>query len=321
MARNAAAIEVRHAQQALEGTVKRADKTMVEARRAAAAACGELLARHELPGGTLGLRLFARDETYGAEVVVGLPYGLRATFEAALPEGPWRASRRVRDVREGVAITLPREVGWLRKRVEPVTLRLDSLAILGASLEGSRGALLLGKNERSGIAHAFDLDLSAATPRVKWRDADDTTVIPLGVADAAGIAALLRAIAQSAQGALGARCSMTEATLDARPLGECDPVDLCARMVGLVAAEVREIATRSGAPGELVLRRNVDAGHRDEVFVTTAELVEQIDTLPPSLRRVFAPLELAGRPRSPRAPARSLATYEEISACEILPQA
>ena len=315
LARGAVLAEVRRAQAALDATVVRADKTIVEARKSAALACGELLARHDLPGATTGFRLFA-------EVVVGLSCGLRATFDADLPEGhAWRALRRVRHAREGAMVTLPYEVGWFRKRIEPVTLRLDGLTILGASLEGSRGALLLGKTERSGIAHAFDVDLSSAQPRVKWRNADETVVIDLAVQDAACITKLLRAVEQATRELVTARRTMTEATLDARPLGQCDPGEVCARLVALVAAEVREIARRAGAPGELVLRRNVDSGHRDEVFVTIAELLEQVETLPPSLRRAFAPLELHGKPRSPRAPARSLATYEEISACEILPQA
>jgi hypothetical protein len=322
MTRGAVAIELRRAQAALDATSVRSDRTIVEARTSAALSCGELLARHDLPGATTGFRLFATGDRYGAEVVVGLSCGLRATFQADLPEGhAWRELRRVRHAREGVMVTLPYEVGWFRKRIEPVTLRLDGLTILGASLEGSRGALLLGKGERSGIVHAFDVDLSSAQPRVKWRNADETVVIDLGAQDAACITKLLRAVEQATRELVPARRTMTEATLDARPLGQCDPGEVCARLLALVAAEVREIARRAGAPGELVLRRNVDSGHRDEVFVTTAELLEQVETLPPSLRRAFAPLELYGKPRSPRAPARSLATYEEISACEILPQA
>ena len=156
---------------------------------------------------------------------------------------------------------------------------------------------------------------------MRWRNADDTVVVDLGAQDATCITRLLRAVDQATRELVEARRTMTEASLDTRPLGQCDPGEACARLVSLVAADVREIARRSGAPGELVLRRNVDSGHRDEVFVTTAELLEPIETLPPSLRRAFAPLELYGKPRSPRAPARSLATYEEISACEILPQA
>jgi len=55
------------------------------------------------------------------------------------------------------------------------------------------------------------------------------------------------------------------------------------------------------------------------VFVTCAELLEMINTLPPSQRGAFAPLALDGAPRSRRAPARSLSSYEELSASALLP--
>jgi hypothetical protein len=320
LARGAVTTELRHAQAALDASVVRADKTIVESRRSASVAFGELLAFHELPGSEMGFRLFATEERYGAEVVVKLPCGLRATFEAVLPEEhEWKTLRRVRNAREGVIVTLPREVGWVSKRVEPVLVRLDGLTVLGASVEGTRGALLLGKSERSGIEHAFDVDFSLRPHTVKWRDAEDSTVVDLGPQDAASVANLLLAVQLATRQVLSGRRRMVDATLDGRPLGECDPGEACRRIVDLIGRPVREIARRSGAPGELVLRRNIDAGHRDEVYVTTAELVEQVETLPPSLRRAFDPLELQGKPRSPRAPARSLPTYEEISACEFLP--
>jgi hypothetical protein len=320
LARAAVTSEVRHAQAALDAAVVRADQTIVEARKAAALAFGDLLAHHELPGAAVGFRLFATGERYGAEVVLSLPRGLRATFDAALPDAhPWSSLRRVRHAREGVTITVPQEIGWFTKRVERVLVRLDSRKILGGSVEGRRGALLLGRSERTGIEHAFDVDFGAAVPRVRWRDGEDRAVVDLASQDAARVAKLLEAVAAATRELIARRRTMTEGTLDARPLGECDPAEVCTRLVALVAREVREIARRSGAAGELVLRRNVDAGHRDEVFVTTAELLEQVETLPPSLRRVFEPLELSDQPRSPRAPARSLAAYEEISACELLP--
>jgi hypothetical protein len=320
LARDAIEGELRRARTVLDATLRRAEETMAEARKSAASALAQLLRRHEMPGGSLGFRLFARDGGYAADVTVQLPGGMRATFEATLPEGhAWRTPKRVRDVRPGTTITLPRRVGWLHERVEPRPVRLDGQAVLGASLEGARGVLLLGKNERAGVAHAFDVDFALPRPRVQWRDGEETSLVELGRQDAALVAKLLRAVESATRELLSRRGAMTEATLDGKPLAEHDPGEVCARLVGLVAPTVREIARRSGAPGELVLRRNVDAGHRDEVFVTTAELQEPIDTLPPSLRLVFAPLELHGAPRSPRAPARSLPTYEEISACEILP--
>jgi hypothetical protein len=320
MARGATTVQVRHLQSALDATVVRADAMIVEARKTAAAALGELLASHELPRQAVGFRVFAVGGRYAAESIVALPGGLRATFDASIPEShPLRAPCRVRDLREGVSVTLPQTVGWFSKRVESVPVPLGGLTVLGASVDGTRGALLLGKNERSGIAHSFDVDLGSAVPRVQWRDADDRSVFDLGAEDAALVTRLLRDIERRSRVVPLARTSMTEALLESRPVGEQDPGQVCARIVELVSPETREIARRSGAPGELVLRRNVDSGHRDEVFVTSAELLEMIDTLPPSLRGVFAPLGLGGTPRSRRAPPRSLSTYEELSASALMP--
>src|ERR1700722_7852426 len=78
MTRGAVSVEVRRAQAALDASVVRADKTIVEARTAAAAAFGEMLARHDLPGASGGFRIFATtEERYRGEVVVSLPCGLR----------------------------------------------------------------------------------------------------------------------------------------------------------------------------------------------------------------------------------------------------
>lgn len=319
MTRGTVSVEVRKAQTQLEATIVRADKTIVDARKAASAALGELLAKHDLPGSSTGIRLFADGERYGAEAVVSLPGGIGATFEAAIPDlHPWKLLRKVRTVREGNNVTLPRRVGWFTKRTEQQSICLDKLTILGVSIEGTRGALLLGKSERSGIAHAFDLDLSGPASRGRWHDRDEGQSFQLAPSDAANIARIVRGIAAGATDVGARRRAMTEATLKGRALGEQDPAAACAGIVRLVAPFSRELLKRSGAAGEIVLRRNLGAGHRDEVFVTTAELLEQIAQLPPSLRRVFSPLGLEGQPRSRRAPARSIPQYEEVSASEFL---
>jgi hypothetical protein len=314
-------LEAKHAQEQVDGVVARAETDILAARLQAADAVGQLLARHDLPGGSYGFRLFASWGRYAAEVLVTLPCGVRATFRASLPaQHPWgQALRRVRDVRRGVVVTLPRETGWFKKRVEQIPVRLDGLTVLGASVDGSRGALLLGKSESAGASHAFDVDFDATVPHVRWHDAGERTSLDLRPTDARAISALLRAVEGATRDLVPRRAALTEATVNGTPAGEIDPNEACERLVTLVAPTARALARHSGAPGELVLRRNVGAGHRDEVFVTIAELLEQIETLPPPLRRVFAQLDLEGRPRSPRAPARSLPSYEEISACELLP--
>jgi hypothetical protein len=313
-------LEAKRSRERVDATVARAETDIVGARLQGADALGQLLARHDIPGASCGFRLVASGPGYAAEALVTLPCGVRSTFRASLPEGhSWQTLRRVRDVRRGVAVTLRRQIGWFTKRVEPLPVRLDGLTILGASVDASRGALLLGKSERAGAEHAFDIDFDASVPCARWHDAGERASLDLRPDDARTVIGLLRGIERETRDLLARRGALTDATVDDTPVAAVDPNEVCGRIVALVASTARELARRSGAPGELVLRRNMGAGHRDEVFVTIAELLEQIETLPPPLRRVFAQLELEGRPRSPRAPARSLPSYEEVSAAELLP--
>jgi hypothetical protein len=137
-------------------------------------------------------------------------------------------------------------------------------------------------------------------------------VIELSGEDAVHVLRLWQRVLDSTEDLTRRRQRMTRATYSEHPLGELDEPKLVAdRVVGVLGPMVREIARRSGAPGELVLRRDVRAGRREEIYITTAELHERVLTLPPVLRDVFAAFEL-DRPRSPRAPAPSLPTYSEI---------
>jgi hypothetical protein len=205
----------------------------------------------------------------------------------------------------------------LAKRISPLPLSLERFIILGASLDGAQGVLLLGKSERAGTAHSFDVDFSGRATRVTWRD-DGESRMDLAPDEVPCIVGLLRAIQEATRVLVSRRGTMTEATVNGAPFAEAEPGEACARLVSLVAPVAREIARRSGAPGELVLRKNAGAGRRDEVFLRTEELLEHIETLPPRLQEVFAQLELESAPRSPRAPALALPSHEEVSASVVL---
>src|SRR5262249_58357619 len=106
------------------------------------------------------------------------------------------------------------------------------------------------------------------------------------------------------------RQGMSSATFDGKPLRELEePQSICVRMVNVMSPVVQEIARRSGAPGELVLRRDLGEGRREEIYITKAELHEKVMTLPATLRPMFDPFELSEGPRSPRAPAPSEPIY------------
>jgi hypothetical protein len=67
---------------------------------------------------------------------------------------------------------------------------------------------------------------------------------------------------------------------------------LVERLVAVMAPVTQEIARRSPSASELVLKRLVSGGRREEIFVAKAELVKRLDGLEPQLRTVFDPLGL-----------------------------
>ncbi len=301
---------------------RRAKDLLEVARSEAVGAVGRFTAKHDLPGTRVDLRLVAQSDTYEVEAIVTTPFGMTATFKCDVPAThPWRELRRVRDLSSGTTIALPRESGVFRKRLEVKKAKLDSLVVLGASVESDRGVLLLGKDE-SGLTHEIEIDGARGATRVRAREAGegalDREPYELSSDDTARVLRLFRAVIASTRDLALRRGEMSDATLDGKALRTIEPAAIAQKMVGAISPLAREIARRSGAEGELVLRKNVGAGRRDEVYVTAAELLEPIRTLPPQLRTVFSALVLDDHPRSPRAPAPSMASYEELHDADVV---
>src|SRR6185312_10510247 len=147
-----------------------------------------------------------------------------------------------------------------------------------------------------------------ATMRRLGEDGSPTPdpVIELGGEDSMHAMRLWNRVVDSTHDLGMRRQSMTTATFDGKPLREIeDPAAIATKLINVLAPIVQEIARRSGAPGELVLRRDLGEGRREEIYITKAELNEKV----PTLRPVFDPFELSEGPRSPRAPAPSEPIY------------
>jgi hypothetical protein len=99
------------------------------------------------------------------------------------------------------------------------------------------------------------------------------------------------------------RQRLVSGTFSGRPLLELEaPRALADALVGHMAPVVAEISRRSGAPGELVLRRTLSEGRREETYCTHTELLEKIMVLPPDLRVAFSALHLSGVATPSRVP-------------------
>jgi hypothetical protein len=289
------------------------ESTVDEARVAAYRAIAAFLLRHDLPETRLGLHLLAGNESYGAQSQVLTPFGIEGRFALAIPiEHAWGRPRRVGQLATNIRVELPEQVGWLAKRTLLQSTRLDSLFVSEVVVGAGRTMLGLRKAPRGGGGVRLDI-IDGPESRVTALRLDEAGQ-PLNASapddvHGEGRANVLRLSARVVETVCDLalkREEMTSATFNHQPLRDHDqPREVCRNLVEVLAPVVREIGRRSGAPGELVLRRSIGGGRREEVYITKAELLDLVAGLPASQRSVFDPFELARGPRSPRAPISS----------------
>jgi hypothetical protein len=248
---------------------------------------------------------------------VATPFGVEAVFALAIPGAhEWGKPRRVAELSAGTEIHLPGETGWLSKRVEVQPVRLDKLVVTEVAIAADHSLITMRKGARSGSGYQLEVQTDGDLPHIVVRRLNEegaplpTEPVALEGEDAKHALRLWNRVADSTRDLAMRRQAMTSAAFDGTPLGEQDePQAILSRIVTVIAPVVQEIARRSGAPGELVLRRDLGEGRREEIYITKAELHEKVLTLPHTLRAVFDPFELSDGPRSPRAPAPSEPIY------------
>ena len=306
-----------------ESELRDAGVKLKDARVEAARALECFLQKHDLPGTEVCLRLTLHEDDYRAEALVLTPFGVHAVFTLDVPEGhAWKKARRVADLGERLEVSVPQQAGWFSKRVEVLPLRLDKLVIHGVAVTPERSILTLRK-AHGGPGYKLELarDASAVVFRALPADGEDTSSVPctLSPEDSGKAWALWRRILASSADLGAARKGMTSAYLEGTPLMDhLQPEAVVRAMVETLAPIVREIARRSCSAGELVLRRDVRAWRREEIYVTKAELDDRVQALPFSSRRVFEPLGLTNPVRSPRAPLVSVSARIELDDADIV---
>lgn len=281
------------------------------------------LLKHDLPNTSVGLRLLAGEERYGGQALVTTPFGIEAVFALDIPAAhEWGRVRRVVELAAGTEVHVPTESGWLSKRVEVQSVKLDKLFVTEVSILQDRSVIFLRRGPRSGGGYRVEVVTDdGRSPRIvvqRLSEEGQPTAdsgLELDGEDAVHVLRLWNRVIESTRDLAMRRQVMTTATFDGRPLRELDePQAVCVRMINVLAPIVQEISRRSGAPGELVLRRDLGEGRREEIYITKAELHEKVLMLPPVLRPVFDPFELSEGPRSPRAPAPSEPIYIDADA-------
>jgi hypothetical protein len=238
-----------------------------------------------VPPTRLAWRLAADDSGYDAMVQLRTNFALDAHFTAAVPDRhAFARPRRAGELADDLVIRRPR------------TLRLDRLFVSEASLDPERIVLTLRRGPASGRGQR--IEIFGATEEATLQPLDEQGR-PREIAahlEDEDRGTVLRLAAGVLDGSLDLpfrRQVMVHASLDGESLKQRhEPREVATRLLAAFAPVVREIARRSGAPSELILRRDLGSGRREAVFVRKSELTQLILTLPSALRLPFAPLGL-----------------------------
>jgi hypothetical protein len=291
----------------LEGQVRQevgqAGHIIDKARETSASAIEQFLERHSPPESRGCLQLTASPESYVGHVTLITSYGVSAVFGVAIPAThAWARPRRVSDFATHLEIQMPKESGWLSKRVEMAPLRLERFFISDVTFAERSGTLRLRRGAGIGSGYELRLELEkgvqlSVCPVREDGGVEDQHPLVLQGNDQAVMLSLWQNVVQSAVDLLHLRQRMVSAAYNGRPLLELTSPRLVAEaLINHMAPVIAEISRRSGAPGELVLRRNLGEGRREETYCTHAELLDKIRVLPPDLRVVFTALHLSGPP-------------------------
>ena len=229
---------------------------------------------------------------------------------------------RIDRVVERLEVEAPEEGGWLHKEVRNRPQRLDRMHLTGLSLHPAETAIRLRAGD-DGSGPGFDIlfrnePLRVELVRISEGTPADQPFVVVGD-DAAKLQALRDGLAALA-GELTQKKSLKQASLGGTPVQKLEsPREIVERLMSNIAPTVHEIASRSLAPGEQVIKRLLgDSLRREEVFVSKQELEQKTESLAPELRNVFDVLGLwkpnervahgahrrRGAARAPRRPSR-----------------
>jgi hypothetical protein len=273
-----------------------------------------LLLRHDLPNSTASLLLKARPNApYAARLHTVTPLGVAATIELDVPSSHlFGHVIRVDRIVDRLEIQAPEVGGWLHKELKMRAQRLEKLHVVELDLHARESSVTL-RASADGSGPGFDILVSADAPRVRVvrapeRDGSSDPPFEVEEQDASDLLALLQKLEGSAHELAVHRKALLQASLDDRLLRDHDaPTLLVERLIHTIAPMVREIAARSPSTTELVLKRLVSGGRREEIFVTKSELREKIERVPAAFRALFDPLGLGDeRPSVPTANGRSI---------------
>jgi len=300
----AAADAVRNETAAVRGVLTSAiaelDADGLREREGCLLALEKLLLKHDLPNTESSVHLAIEGgNRYSARLRGKTNFGLITLVQLEIPPDNLFAHDVRVDKLTEVEIHLPETGGWIRKETRMTPHKLGKLHIAEVTIDGAVTIIRLRAMPDTHSA-GYDVTIRDAGTRVSIAKVgkDEPAGEPFDIEgpDEPRVLALYDKLAGPIADLTESRKSLVQAALDGQLMRDmARPVVLVERLVAVMAPIVREIAAHSLSPTELVLRRLIKADHREEIFVSKAELLKKIEALPEGERAIFESLGLHQR--------------------------
>ncbi len=281
-----------------EGEIARLASLAERDRGGAMQALGTLLLRHDLPDATTEIRVtLGGGARYVAQLHILALEDLEAVVELDVADdNAFAHPLRVDKVVERLEVHAPEISGWLRKEVKLKPQRLDKEYITELTVSGAETRIAL-RSSMEGTGAGYDVVVRRTAPRVSLTRVGEGPELPtfdLTDDDETRMVDLEEKLVASAGALIDARKSLAQATLGGQPLdGHPGARSMVERLVGKMAPVVQEIARHSVTQTELVLKRLLDNGRREEIFLARRELEQKLEGLADGGRTILATLGLS----------------------------
>jgi len=283
---------------------------------------------HQLPKSAWIMSWDVRGNEPSADAVAAAGR-IQAAF--ALAPDPYRAPIRVEQLADGVIVHMMRKGVFGKAKPAPIDL---AKYVMVAFERTHREQIVTLKESATksapGLRFALT-DAGATWVPISAADGAEGDPNPLDPEDVAPVRQLIER-ANAALKDLIHKRQLVELTFGGKAISELDeprivPLELLQQLTPLS----RSIRERSRASGELVLKRDIGDGRREELFVPRATLAQQFARLPLEYRRPFEDMGITAEetqpaiqlPRAPAppapapAPARGPATIPRTTAAGV----
>ncbi len=232
----------------------------------------------------------------------------RLSAQFALAIDNWRAPIRVEQLAEGITVHMMKK--GVFGKAKPAPIDLGKHVIVAYERTAKERVLTLRESQKVAAGLRFAItDAGATWVSITPGGDAEGEASPLDAEDIAPVRKLADAINEALKGLIEHR-RLTDLSLGGVGIGELpEPRAVPFELLLQLTPYARSIREKSRASGELVLKRDLGDGRREELFVPRATLSQHFARLPAEYRKPFEEMGITSEDTQPsivmtRAPAR-----------------